>query len=138
VAAAACEGIVRSLEAAWNDGDSDRFASYFAEDADFEIFGMNGKGRAWIADAHYRILHGVYTDSVAAFSLMGVCGLSEDVAVGHVESKLWVPQGPMAGQMESIPSLVAVRRPGGWEIAAFQSTMVNIPPALYERPGLLN
>jgi uncharacterized protein (TIGR02246 family) len=127
---AAFEAIVQGLETAWNDGDGFAYAAYFADDADFaNILGVHIKGRSEIALGHEMIFQGVYAGSVAAFTLREVRRVSENIALVFVDSKLWVPQGAMAGQVHSMPMLVVARRQSGWEIVALQNTRVaKLPP----------
>ena len=61
---AALDLIVRRLEAAWNTGDGEAFASPFAEDADFvTIRGEHFSGRAAIGAGHAAIFRTIYAGS---------------------------------------------------------------------------
>lgn len=120
---AVIEAIVADLETAWNEGDGERFGSYFAENADFvNVYGMHGQGRPAIAQAHDRILRTVYAGSVMACTVKMVRMLAEDVALVHIDSRLWVPQGPLEGQLKALPSMVVTRELGEWKIASFHNT----------------
>ena len=136
----AIEALVAGIAAAWNAGSGRDYARAFAEDADFiNIYGMHGRGKQNIADAHDRIFQTVYAGSVLNCRVVQVRLLREDVAIVHIHSDLRVPQGPLAGEMESVPSMVdtATREPAGWTIAAFHNTLVKVPPALHNhgQPG---
>ncbi len=129
---AALEGVVKGLEAAWNAADGEGFASYFTGDADFvNIYAMHGKGREAIGRAHNMLLHGVYAKSVCSYKVEQARLLAEDVALVHIAARLEVPDGPMAGVMEALPSAVLVRDAAGWRIAAFHNTLVGRPPSAH-------
>src|SRR5690349_18999346 len=128
----AIEALVAGLERAWNVADGAGFAARFAEDADFvNIYGMHGKGRQNIADAHDRILHSVYEGSVVSYQMSQVRLIREDVAVVHFRARLRVPQGPLSGEMEALPSMVLTREAGGWTVASFHNTLVKEPPGMH-------
>jgi uncharacterized protein (TIGR02246 family) len=128
----ALEAIVKGLEAAWNAADGAGFAACFTADADFvNIYAMHGKGREAIARAHEMLLHGVYANSVNRYTIKQARLLSDDVALVHISARLDVPQGPMAGVMEALPSAVLVRQDGGWKVAAFHNTLVGSPPSAH-------
>ncbi len=129
---AAIEALVSGLAEAWNGAEGERWGTYFAEDADFvNIFGLHGKGRQAIADAHNMILHGVYLGSRLDTEVTQLRMLAADVALVHLRSRLEVPNGPMAGVMNSVPSAVLTREGAGWVIAAFHNVLVTPPPAAH-------
>ncbi len=128
----AIEGIVAGLADAWNRASGADWGKYFAEDADFvNIFGMHGKGRRAIAEAHDMIFHGVYLGSVLSTEVTQIRMLRADVALAHLRSRLEVPAGPMAGIIEAAPSAVLTRDASGWTIAAFHNVRVTPPPPLH-------
>jgi len=128
----AIEDIVMDMEAAWNESDAVQFARYFAEDADFvNVYGMYGKGREAIAKAHEAIFRTVYAGSVVAYTVRSIRLLSPDVALAHIDAQLFVPQGPLTGQLKSLPSMVLTRERDAWKIASFHNTFVTIPPPLH-------
>jgi uncharacterized protein (TIGR02246 family) len=136
---AVIDGIVAGLEKAWNDGDGAAFASYFAENADFvNVYGMHGKGREAIANAHDRIFRTVYAGSVMAFTARSVRMLAEGVALAHIDSLLWVPQGPLQGQLKALPSMVVTLQGGAWQIASFHNTFVAAPPPQHNNGNTVN
>jgi uncharacterized protein (TIGR02246 family) len=129
---AALERVVEGLEAAWNSGNGAAFAAYFTSDADFvNIYAMHGKGREAIGRAHDMLLHGVYAGSSNRYAIKQARMLSNDVALVHIAAHLEVPQGPLAGVMEALPSAVLVRQDGAWKVAAFHNTLVGRPPAAH-------
>ncbi|MDB5028709.1 MAG: hypothetical protein JWO66_2398 [Candidatus Eremiobacteraeota bacterium] len=126
---AAVDGIAVALTAAWNIADGTAFGRQFADDADFvNIYATHGVGRDAIATAHQAIFDGVYRGSRNRFTVIKVRELSGDVALAHVAADLQVPQGPMAGDLSALASVVLVRDGSGWKIAAFHNTRVAAPP----------
>jgi len=135
----AIEDIVMDMEAAWNESDAVRFSSYFAEDADFvNVYGMYGKGREAITKAHDAIFRTVYAGSVVAYTVRSVRLLSPDVALVHIDAQLFVPQGPLTGQLKAIPSVVLTRQGEAWKIASFHNTFVTAPPPLHNNGQVRN
>jgi len=127
---AAIQGIVRGLEEAWNAADAVRFASAFAEDADFvNVYGMHARGRQPILEGHQMIFRTIYAGSINSFTIRSARLLNEGVALVHLEAHLKVPQGVMAGEHRALPSMVLVRDNGVWKIAAFHNTFVAKPPS---------
>jgi uncharacterized protein (TIGR02246 family) len=123
------DAMAAGLESAWNAGNGEAYASFFAEDADFiNIFGHHGKGRRAIAEAHNRIFQTVYAGSTVRCTVKQARLLTGDTALIHLESHLHVPQGPMAGDLHAVPSAVLVRSRDRWQIAAFHNTLVQPPP----------
>ena len=114
---------MKHLEAAWNSADSKAFAAEFAEDADFvNVRGQFESGRSTIGDAHAKIWAGIYAGSSVRYSLLQLRQLAPDVLLAHLEAHLHVPSGPLAGDIDAIPSMVLVRQKAGWQIASFHNT----------------
>jgi uncharacterized protein (TIGR02246 family) len=126
------EAVVKALETSWNAADGAGFARHFTEDADFvNIYAMHGKGREAIGRAHDMLLHGVYEQSLVRYTVKQQRLLTADVALVHIDAHLSIPKGPMAGEVDALPSAVLVREGGEWKIAAFQNTLVGRPPAAH-------
>ncbi len=119
--------IVQALQDAWNAADSAGFAAPFADDADFvNIVGMHVRGRDGIAAGHQHIFRTMYAGSRIEYRLKSARLLRPDVALAHVDAKLHVPVGPMAGDMAALWSAVLTREGGGaWRIASFHNTLVQ-------------
>src|SRR6185503_7793613 len=99
--------IVNSLETAWNAADGAAFARPFAEDADFvNIRGEHMRGRAVIAQGHQGIFDTIYKGSDVHFEVSAVRALASSVLLAHVKSTLRAPTGPLAGQHNSLFTLV--------------------------------
>jgi len=121
------ETIVARLEAAWNAGDGGAWGASFAADADFvTIRAEHMRGRDAIARAHAEIFRTIYAGSTNQFTVESARLLSSDVALVHVRATLDAPTGPLAGRHSATFSLVCVRAPNGWQIAAFHNTLA--PP----------
>ena len=115
--------IVQALEDAWNAGDHERFAAPFAADADFvNIVGMHARGRDEIAAGHAHIFRTMYAGSRVEYRLKSARLLRPDVALAHVDARLHVPAGPVAGDVAALWSAVLVRDGGAWRIASFHNT----------------
>ena len=121
---AAIEKMVDGLQAAWNAGDGEAFASTFAEDADFvNIRAEHMRTRPVIASGHAAIFKSIYAGSTTRLTIEGVRLLRPDVALVHVRSMLDAPQGPLAGRHTARFSMVLTRENGGWHIDAFHNTL---------------
>jgi uncharacterized protein (TIGR02246 family) len=120
---AAVEALVARLEAAWNAADTAAFAAEFTADTDFvNVRGDYSSGREAVAQGHAAILRGIYAGSTIRYALSRLRRLAPGVLVAHVDAHLCVPAGPLAGDIEAIPSLVLVDEGGVWRIAAFHNT----------------
>jgi len=126
------EYLVARLEDAWNAGDGARFAQPFTEDADFvNIFGRHVRGWWAIAEGHEWIFRNVYLGSRATYTVAQVRLLKCDTALVHLRAHLSVPGGVMAGEHDSLPSLLLIREGDEWKIVAFHNTLITSP--LFQR-----
>ena len=124
---AVIEGIVNSMEAAWNAADGAGFATPFASDADFvTIRAEHLRGREAIAAGHAAIFRTIYAGSVNRFQIESARLLQPDVALVHVLATLDAPAGPLAGRHHARFSLVLTREAAGWQIASLHNTLA--PP----------
>lgn len=122
------QNVIADLQDAWNASDGARFAKRFAVDADFvNVYGMYARGRQAIAQGHGAIFRTVYADSVMVYTLAKIRLLRADVAVVHLRARLSVPRGPLAGELEALPSMVLTRDNGEWAISAFHNTFIQPP-----------
>ena len=120
----AFEGVLRSLEQAWNSGDAAAFGTAMAEDADLvTIRADHLRGRKAIVASHAHIFSTIYAGSRNQISLESTRRLSEDLAVVHARSVLEAPAGPLAGRHEAILSLVMLRQETTWQITSFHITL---------------
>ena len=120
---ATVEALVSRLEAAWNAADAAAFAAEFTADADFvNVRGDYSSGRSAIAQGHAAIWTSIYAGSTLRYSLSRLRPLAPGVLIAHLDAHLRVPAGPLAGEINAIPSLVLVDDDGAWRIAAFHNT----------------
>ncbi len=126
--------LYRQMLDGWNKRDAGAFAASFAEDG--ECIGFDGSqmnGRAEIGSTLQQIftdhLTGAYVGKVRSVRL-----LSPDVAILRAVVGM-VPhaQSDVEPALNSIQTLVAVRRDGTWLIALFQNT----PAQFHGRPELV-
>jgi uncharacterized protein (TIGR02246 family) len=117
--------LVGELEKAWNAADGRGFARPFSEDADFvNIRGELFRTRELIAKGHQGIFDTIYKGSVLRCHLTGVRTIAPGVLLANVRSTLKVPTGPLAGEHNSLFTIVLVNDQDHWRIAAFHNTLV--------------
>jgi len=117
--------LIGRLERAWNEADGRAFGEPFTADADFvTIRGEHLYGREAIAAGHQAIFDSIYKGSSTDFELTGARELTDEVVLAHATAVLRAPSGPLAGEHNSLLSLVLVRGGDGWEIASFHNTLV--------------
>jgi uncharacterized protein (TIGR02246 family) len=125
----AIEGVVQSLEAAWNAADGKAFGAPFAVDADFvTIRAEHYVGRDAIAAGHAAIFRTIYGGSTIRFVVEASRFVRSDVAVAHVRSLLNAPTGPLAGQHAALFSIVLTRDCAGWCIVSLHNTLAPADP----------
>jgi uncharacterized protein (TIGR02246 family) len=115
----------------WGKNDGEAYASAFSEESDYVAFdGTHIKGRAANAGQHAALFAGVLRGSRLALSGdPSVRFLTPDVAVIHMKGAVLLPwQRRIAARRLSIQTLVAVRRAGRWELAAFHNTRIRPVP----------
>jgi len=134
-AAAQLQGIVNSMEEAWNRHDLKAYAALFEEDADFvNVVGMHWKGRGEIEAAHIRLHETIFRDTAIRALNFGVRMLTAEIALCHVT---WEMKGahslenlPMQQVRRGVMSLIlrpAPKSEHGWLIANLHNTeVVNI------------
>ncbi len=118
--------IVSELENAWNAVDGARFGVPFTDDADFvTIRGEHMRGREAIARGHQGIFDTIYKGSTVRYDLSSVRPIAPGVMVAHVKTQLNAPTGPLAGEHNSLFTLVLVQQQNDWRIAAFHNTLIR-------------
>ena len=118
-------GIVASLEKAWNAADGKAFAASFADDSDFvTIRGDRQKGRDAIEGGHAAIFASIYKGSSIAYRVVAAREIATNVLLGHVESELSAPVGPLAGVNNAVATVILRREQSGWQLVAFHNTLV--------------
>jgi uncharacterized protein (TIGR02246 family) len=125
----AIQDILEQIETAWNRYDSVSIAAPFAEDANFiQIFGGQLDGRNAIESAHRVIFDTIYKNSHASFTLRSVRFVRPDVAVVFARAHVKFKDGNEPREIETRPTLVAVKEQGKWQIVTFQNTRVSEVP----------
>lgn len=122
---AAIRNNVNEMVEGWNTKNGARWASVFAEDADYVVInGSYVKGRADIEKSHNMIFSTIYKDTTVSLNFKQIRFLRPDVAVVHVT-------GRRDGQTDdlkqgAIITMVMTKGKDGWKIAAFQNTAVPL------------
>jgi uncharacterized protein (TIGR02246 family) len=107
-----------------------RFAAAFAEDANFiQIFGGQLDGRDAIEAVHRHIFETIYRGSHASFALRSIRFLRPDVAVVFARAHVKFKEGNEAREIDTRPTLIAVKEQDKWQIVAFQNTRISEVPA---------
>lgn len=125
------QAAVRFLEDGWNKADGAMFASPFAEDADFvAIRGDRHRGKATIALGHDALFSSIYKSSTVKYQVTDARQVTPGVIVGHLQSILRVPAGPVAGVHSAVATVALVAAQNDWRITAFHNTLVAEPGPL--------
>jgi uncharacterized protein (TIGR02246 family) len=112
------------LLAAWASNSAERYASFFAPDAQYIIAsGAVENGRGEIAAGHRQIFETWARGTELAGEILGIRSLAPDVRLVTATGSVRSGSGA-AGDEETIYTLVAVRADGGWQFAAYQNTPV--------------
>ena len=116
--------LVQRLQDAWNAADGTAFGAPFTPDADFvNVRGELHSGAA-IAAGHQQIFDTIYAGSTVRYTLLDARELDERVILAHASAHLSVPAGPLAGELDSLASIVVVRDGDDHRVAAFHNTLV--------------
>jgi len=117
--------LVRVLEDAWNSGNSQRFASVFAEDADFiTVLGKHYNGREAIDAGHRAIFDTIYKGSRNRYTIEGLRFVRPDVVVVFVRAQLELADDRV---ISACPTMVLTKENGKWQVAVLQNTVVSAP-----------
>ncbi len=126
--AASREAIVdltRRMEHAWNTADGNAYAGSFTADCDYVAFdGTHLRGRDANARHHQLLFDSVLRNTRLVFEGQpAVRFVADDVAVVHTMGSVLFPwQSRVTPKRRSNQTLVAVRQPEGWRVAAFHNT----------------
>lgn len=123
----AAQALYTQLMAAWNAGDAEAFAALFAEDGDLVAFdGTHLTGRRDIVDGHQQLFERWLKGTQLVGSVRRIRWLSPDIAVMHaVGGTIMRGKHEAEPARDSIQTLVAMRREGGWQLVAFQNTRLR-------------
>jgi uncharacterized protein (TIGR02246 family) len=117
--------LVGELEKAWNAADGAGFGRPFTADADFvNIRGEHFRTRESIAKGHQGIFNTIYKGSVVRYEVTAVRAIAPAVLLAHVKSTLKAPTGPLAGEHNSLFTMVLAQDQNDWRITAFHNTLV--------------
>lgn len=117
--------LIKQLEDGWNAADGEAFGEPFAEDADFvAIRGDHHRSREAIAKGHQAIFDSIYKDSRVTYDLIQARALADSVVLAQAKGGLNAPSGPLAGEHDSMATLVLVQEDGEWQIASFHNTLI--------------
>ena len=134
---AAIQDLLWRLIDGWNRGSGEAFAAPFAEDADFVGFdGTYFKGREEIVSFHKLLFERILVGTRLVGKVRGVRFLTPGVALLHAVGGTVMPgQSDLDPDRNSIQTLVATKRDGAWELAAFQNSRAQFigRPELAER-----
>jgi len=121
--------VVQQIQDAWNAKDGRAFAAPFAPDADYvNVLGRYSTGRDVIEKEHTALFSTIHKESHNLRAVQSIRFLRPDVAVVHVEGRLWTrPGGEPRGH--NINLMVMTKDDGKWSIAAFQNTPIREPGA---------
>jgi uncharacterized protein (TIGR02246 family) len=112
---------------AWRAGDGRAFAAPFSDDAVFVGFdGSVMRGRGQIASVHQELFDRWLRGSRLVDERTEVRFTGPDVAIVHaVGGTVMRGKTEPAPERDSIQTLVAVRRDGGWSFVSFQNTRMR-------------
>lgn len=115
------------LADAWDEGDPDRYAALFTEDADYTAFdGTRMAGRRAIADGHRALFAGIMRGSRMTMREPGIRLVTPDVAVvcarGGILMRWQRGRTEPSAKRLSAVTFVLVRQGDDWPVTAFQNT----------------
>lgn len=111
----------------WNRGSGDAFAAPFAEASDFvALDGVRFRGREGIARFHDPLFKTHLRGTRLVGHVTDIRFVTSEVAIVHAYGGT-VLRGKTkpAPERHSIPTLVAVKREGQWQLVAFQNTRIR-------------
>lgn len=115
--------VVSELTEAWEQKDAERWASHFAEDADWVVwFGQSFSGRSTVAGVMNFIWNDFYADTHALIEVNKVRFIEDTIAVVHLNFSIVDAKGAIPPRPTTVPVMVMQNIGGKWEIVTFQST----------------
>ena len=123
--AAIATALFTHLEHTWNRADATKYSEAFASDADFvDIRGTHHVGRPAIAAGHQQIFDTIYAGSTVHYELDRAREISPGCVIAVVSATLDAPHGPLEGINHARFTLVIAETDQGWQINAFQNTLL--------------
>lgn len=121
----ALRDMVVKLEAAWNSADSVAWAAFFADDVDFiHILGVHYTGRAAVETGHRMIWDTIYKGSTVKYTIEKIRPVGLDVAVVFVLGEMTFFDNGVERHIKARPTMTVQRMKEGWQIVAFQNTLI--------------
>jgi uncharacterized protein (TIGR02246 family) len=115
--------VVSGLERAWAVGDGGKWASYFADDADFTMwFGLYLHGCEAITDVHQEIFDTSCKSTKLRLHVRNLRFLRPDVALLHFDSVVLRPSDEAFEQAQFVPVAIMTKDDGRWHISMFHNT----------------
>jgi|SRR5919198_248757 uncharacterized protein (TIGR02246 family) len=123
--------LLKNLEQQWNIYDSNGYAKYFANNADFvDVLGRLVHGANVIERIHQKNFETIHAGSVVKLEMIDAQKLSDNIILAHVRGLLHVPAGPLEGENRSTQTLILQNIDGLWKIRAFHNTFVKDMPGV--------
>lgn len=126
---AAIRSLVKTMADGWTDGNSQKFASVFADEHDYIVWNgiyMKGMNTQSNAAAHQGLFESVYKDTDHHATVDKIRFIREDLALIHVLAAI-VPKGenrPTDPQV--LWSGLLEKKDGGWKIISFHNLDLEI------------
>lgn len=128
--------IIADLDSAWEHADANRWASHYAQDADFvNILGMYMADTKAMHARHHEIFTGVFNGSRHVGTLRRLRFIDASVAIADVDVEVTefkalppgvVPTSP--GSLRTRMKHILTKSGDGWKIVATQNTAVAPMP----------
>ena len=128
--------VVADLDSAWAHSDADRWASHYAQDADFvNILGMYMADTKAMHARHHEIFTGVFKGSRHVGTIRRLRFLDATVAIADVDVEVTDFKALPPGVVPTAPGVLRTRMKhiltksgDGWKIVATQNTAVAPMP----------
>tara|TARA_R110002167_G_scaffold128570_1_gene310894 strand:+ start:68 stop:586 length:519 start_codon:yes stop_codon:yes gene_type:complete len=117
------ENVIKTLVEAWSNGDAERFASPFSEDADFTVwFGLKLSGQKEIAFGHNIIFKEFYANTVWDLKIDKIRFVCQEVALVHCSGAILKKGMDRPHEPDAVPLLILNKIDDDWKIIALQNT----------------
>lgn len=121
------EKTVKLLVDAWSEGDGNKFAFPFTEDADFMVwFGLHLTGKQEIATGHDFIFKDFYANTIWNLKVEKIRFVGNDVALVHCAGAVVKLGDPEPDEPDAVPLLVLHKIDCQWKIVALQNTIYAV------------
>jgi len=117
------EETIKILVDAWTEGDADKFASPFTDDADFMVwFGMHLKGKEEITFGHNIIFKDFYANTIWDLKILKIRFIGSNVALVHAAGAIIKEGDDEPTEPDAVPLIVLNKIENNWKIVALQNT----------------